>query len=261
MNKAPLAVPPGQPASGTLLQARGLSRRFGGLVAVADVSLELQPGRAHAVIGPNGAGKSTLINLLSGAIQPDEGTILLNGADVTLMPDWRRARAGIGRSFQRTNLFPAMTVLENVRLAAQSIVHGRRLFRAVDEDPATLSHAFAALDRVGLAAVATDLAGTLSHGQRRLLEIALVLATGPLVLLLDEPLAGLGPEETAPVVALLQALAVNHAMLLVEHDMDVVFAVADAVTVMVDGRVLESGTQAEIRRSAAVRDAYLGHRE
>ena len=244
-----------------MLAAHGLSRRFGGLIAVAGVSLDLHPGRAHAVIGPNGAGKSTLVNLLCGTLRPDEGTIFLNAIDITSLPDWRRARAGIGRSFQRTNLFPLMTVLENVRLAAQGAVRGWRLLRGVREDAGTRSRAIFALERVGLAAFAPDLAGALSHGQRRLLEIALVLATNPGVLLLDEPLAGLGAEETAPVAALLQTLAANFAMLLVEHDMDVVFAVADEITVMVDGRVLESGSPDAIRGSAAVRDAYLGHRE
>jgi branched-chain amino acid transport system ATP-binding protein len=242
------------------LEARGLSRRFGGLVAVADVSLALYPGRPHAVIGPNGAGKSTLINLLSGAIRPDEGTIHLAQTDITALPDWRRARAGIGRSFQRANLFPSITVLENARLAAQSIVAGWRLLRDARGDPDTRGRAVAALEQVGLTAFATHLAGSLSHGQHRLLEIGLVLATNPHVLLLDEPLAGLGAEETAPVVALLRTLAARHAMLLVEHDMDVVFAVAHEITVMVDGRVLETGNPARIRGSAAVRDAYLGHR-
>jgi branched-chain amino acid transport system ATP-binding protein len=241
-----------------MLEARGLSRRFGGLVAVADVSIELRPGQPHAVIGPNGAGKSTLVNLLFGTLRPDEGMIFLNGADITSLPDWRRSRAGIGRSFQRTNLFSTMTVLENVRLAAQGAVQGRHLWRS---DSGTRGRATDALEQVGLAPCAADLAAALSHGQRRLLEIALVLATSPGVLLLDEPLAGLGVEETAPVVALLRALAMEHAMLLVEHDMDVVFAVANEITVMVDGRVLESGAPDAIRRSAAVRDAYLGHRE
>jgi branched-chain amino acid transport system ATP-binding protein len=244
-----------------VLEAQGLSRRFGGLVAVADVSLELHPGQPHAVIGPNGAGKSTLINLLSGALRPDDGTIRLNGTEITGLPDWRRARAGIGRSFQRTSLFPAMSVLENTRLAAQTGVHGWRLLRRAADDRRTLGQAAAALQRVGLAARAAERAITLSHGERRLLEIALLLATRPEVLLLDEPLAGLGSEEVAPVIALLRTLAADHAMLLVEHDMDVVFAVAHKVTVMVDGRVLESGTPADVRRSPAVRDAYLGHRE
>jgi branched-chain amino acid transport system ATP-binding protein len=246
--------------SKVMFEARRLSRRFGGLLAVADVSLALRPGSAHAVIGPNGAGKSTLINLLSGALRPDDGGVWLDATDVTSLPDWSRARAGIGRSFQRTTLFPAMTLLENARLSVQSAVRFWSLFRATSHDAAMLTQAAEALRRVGLAAFENNLASTLSHGQRRLLEIALVLASRPRVLLLDEPLAGLGPDEIAPVEGLLRSLAASHAMLLVEHDMDVVFAVADTVTVMVDGRVLETGTPDTIRRSAAVRDAYLGHR-
>ena len=242
------------------VEARGLSRRFGGLVAVADVSLELHKTQIHAVIGPNGAGKSTLVNLLSGAIKADEGLVFLNGIDISSLPDWQRARAGIGRSFQRANLFPTMTVWENVRLAAQSALPGRHLLHGACSEPAILARAGAALDRTGIEALRDHTAGALSHGQSRLLEIALVLATSPTVLLLDEPLAGLGPEETAPVIALLRALAAEHAVLLVEHDMDVVFAVAHEVTVMVDGRVLECGAPETIRRSPAVRDAYLGHR-
>jgi branched-chain amino acid transport system ATP-binding protein len=250
-----------QPASTALIAAHGLNRRFGDLVAVEDISIDLQPGRAHALIGPHGAGKSTLINLLRGTLRPDEGTIFLNDTDITSLPDWRCAQAGIGRSFQRTNLFPAMTVVENVRLAAQGAVHGWHLLRGARDDAGTRSQAVAALEQVGLAAFAPEFAGALSHGQRRLLEIALVLTTSPGVSLLDEPLAGLGAEETAPVVALLQALAANFAMPLVEHDMDVVFILADEITAMVDGRSLESGTRDAIRRSAAVLDAYLGHRE
>jgi branched-chain amino acid transport system ATP-binding protein len=243
-----------------IFEARGLSRRFGGLLAVADVSLALRPRSAHAVIGPNGAGKSTLITLLSGALRPDGGSVHLDGTDITSVPDWRRARIGIGRSFQRTALFPAMTVRENARLAVQSTVRFWHLFNAVSDDVTLLERADAALRQVGLAEFASSFVSTLSHGQRRLLEIALVLASGPRVLLLDEPLAGLGPDEIAPVEELLRSLAASHAMLLVEHDMDVVFAVADEVTVMVDGRVLETGTPDAIRRSAKVRDAYLGHR-
>jgi len=246
--------------SETVLSADGLSRRFGGVVAVANVSLDVRTGEIHAVIGPNGAGKSTLINLLSGAIRPDEGSIHLNAADITALPDWRRARAGVGRSFQRTNLFPDLSVEENARLAAQSQVTGWRLGRRAEKDSAVLDQARTALDRVGLLSRRADLARELSHGQRRLLEIAVALATGPAVLLLDEPLAGLGPEETAPGVVLLRTLARDHAILLVEHDMDVVFALSGRVTVMVDGRVLETGVPEVIRRSLAVRDAYLGHR-
>jgi branched-chain amino acid transport system ATP-binding protein len=240
------------------LRAEALTRRFGGLTAVADVSLSIEVGELHAVIGPNGAGKSTLVNLLSGTLPPSSGRVLLGEADVTGWPSWRLAQAGIGRSFQRTNVLREMSVFENVRLAAQASVFtpGRWLHRA-SREAAPIEAARAALARVGLAR--DGVASTLSHGELRLLEIAMALATGPRVLLLDEPLAGMGPEEGEKVAALLRELARDHAVLLIEHDMDFVFAVADSMTVMVDGRVLEQGAPAVIRASAAVREAYLGH--
>ncbi len=235
------------------LEAQGLARHFGGLVAVDGVSLTLRRGELHAVIGPNGAGKSTLTNLLAGELAPSEGRLLLEGEDITSWPVWRRARAGIGRSFQRSNVMLPLTVAENLRLAVQAAVPTRRWWgrpQAAGRE---------ALERVGLAAQAGQLAGALSHGQMRLLEVAMVLAIEPRVLLLDEPMAGMGAEETEGLSALLADLAREHAMLLIEHDMDVVFALAQQVTVMVDGQVLARGTPAEIRASAAVRDAYLGH--
>ncbi len=243
-----------------VLEAVRLSRRFGGLRAVSDVSLELHRGELHAVIGPNGAGKSTLVNLLSGELAPDSGSIRIEGKDVTGLPNWQLARAGIGRSFQRTNVMKGMTVLENVRLAGQAVlVPRRRLLRLVADEAAPLHAACVVLLRVGLADVGGRIAGTLSHGQLRLLEIAIALAARPRVLLLDEPLAGMGPEESERLAGLLRQLARDHAVLLIEHDMDVVFSVADTMTVMVDGRVLEHGPPARIRDSAAVREAYLGH--
>ena len=240
-----------------MMEARGLSRRFGGLLAVSNLSLALRVGELHAVIGPNGAGKSTLVNLLAGELAPTAGLIWLNGVDVTALDTGRRARAGIGRTFQRTNLMLDLPVLENVRLAAQ--VRSRGLLRQVDRELAPIGQARDALRRVGLAASEQRVARVLSHGQLRQLEIAVALAGHPSVLLLDEPLAGSGAEDAEPLIALMRDLAREHAVLLVEHDMDVVFAVADVVTVMVDGRVLAQGTPAEIRASAAVRDAYLGH--
>lgn len=243
-----------------ILEARGLTRRFGALVAVDDVSLTLAVGELHAVIGPNGAGKSTLTNLLSGELPPTSGRLLLHGAEVAGWPSWRFARAGVGRSFQRTNVMRDMSVAENVRLAAQArLTPGRRALRFAASEHGPTEAAQAALARVGLAGAAERIAGTLSHGQLRQLEIAMALTAGPSVLLLDEPLAGMGPEESERLAALLKALACDHAVLLIEHDMDVVFAVADRVTVMVDGRVLDHGTPAAIRASARVRDAYLGH--
>jgi branched-chain amino acid transport system ATP-binding protein len=238
-----------------ILRAEGLTRRFDGIVAVSEVSLSLSIGALHAVIGPNGAGKSTLVNLLAGELAPSAGRIWLNGADVTGLPPWRRARAGLGRSFQRTNILRPMSVRENTRLARQAIAtRGAGLLRR----PQGWAVADAALARVGLDAQADAPAGTLSHGALRLLEIAIALAGQPSVLLLDEPLAGLGLEERRPIAELIKTLAADHAVLLIEHDMDVVFATADRVTVMVEGRVLEEGPPEAVRDSAAVRDAYLG---
>jgi branched-chain amino acid transport system ATP-binding protein len=243
-----------------VLEAVGLTRRFGGLSAVSDVSLALCVGELHAVIGPNGAGKSTLANLLSGELAPSAGAVRLGGEDVTGWPVWRRALGGIGRSFQKANILRELTVLENVRLAAQArgFTPGRWL-RWAAREAGPVAGARAALARAGLEPWEDAVAATLSHGQLRLLEIAMALATGPRVLLLDEPLAGVGPEEGERLAALLKELSPDHALLLIEHDMDVVFAVADTLTVMVDGRVLERGPPARIRASAAVRDAYLGH--
>jgi branched-chain amino acid transport system ATP-binding protein len=242
-----------------VLQAIGLSHRFGGLLAVADVSLELAIGELHAVIGPNGAGKSTLVNLLAGELTPSDGAIRIDGRDVTGWSNWRIARSGVGRSFQRNNLMPQMTVLENARLAAQAFTPTRYLLRALRREDASVAAARAALSRMGLADISDRIAGTLSHGQLRQLEIGIALAAQPKVLLLDEPLAGMGPEESETFAGLLRELARDHAVLLVEHDMDVVFAVAHRMTVMLDGRVLECGTPNAIRASPAVRDAYLGH--
>ncbi len=240
--------------------ATDLTRRFGGLVAVNAVTLALHVGELHAVIGPNGAGKSTLTSLLSGELRPSSGAMRLHGMEVGGWPSWRFARAGVGRSFQRTNVLREMTVAENVRLAAQArLTPGRRLLRAATSERAPTEAAAVALDRVGLMPARGRVAGTLSHGQLRQLEIAMALAATPTVLLLDEPLAGMGAEESERLAALLRELATDHAVMLIEHDMDVVFAVADQMTVMVDGRVLEQGPPAQIRASAAVRDAYLGH--
>ena len=207
-----------------LLQANGLVRRFGGLAAVGGVSLTLARGCLHAVIGPNGAGKSTLVNLLSGELPPSGGTIHVAGQDTTGWPAWRFARAGVGRSFQRTNVLRDMTVAENVRLAAQiGVTPPGRLLRRASTEAEPLRRAAAALDRAGLSDLASRDARILSHGQLRQLEIAMVLATAPHILLRDEPLAGMGPEEAERIATLLRALAQDHALLLIEHDMDVVF--------------------------------------
>ena len=242
-----------------LLRAVGLVRRFGGLAAVDTVSIDLRVGEIHAVIGTNGAGKSTLVNMLSGELAANEGSVVFAGLDVTRWAQPRRARAGLGRSYQRTTIFAEFSVLENCRLAAQAQAPRPWLFweRAAFDAP-SLAAAAQALEAAGLAGVAARTAGTLSHGAKRQLEIAMCLATAPRALLLDEPLAGMGAEETGRMLALLTALKPGHAILLVEHDMDAVFKVADRITVMVNGRVIASGTPEFIRNEPMVREAYLG---
>ncbi|MFO1216748.1 MAG: ABC transporter ATP-binding protein [Burkholderiaceae bacterium] len=245
-----------------LLRATDLSRRFGGLVAVDRVSLELERGTVHAVIGTNGAGKSTLINILSGELPASGGTVTLRGTDITRWSQPRRARAGLGRSYQRTTIYPIFSVLENCRLAAQAR-HPRPFSWLADASACTLSvpRARDAAARAGLAEVLERPAAALSHGQRRQLEIAMCLATEPEVLLLDEPLAGMGAEETDRMLALLAELKTGHAIALVEHDMDAVFRIADRITVMVNGTVLASGTPQAVRANPDVQKAYLGAHE
>jgi branched-chain amino acid transport system ATP-binding protein len=245
--------------SDPLLRTEGLSRRFGGLLAANGVAIDVHRGRLHAVVGPNGAGKTTLLNLLSGDLPATAGTIRYKNEDITQYSADRRSRIGIGRSYQKTNVFPAFTAFENCRLAAQSrtprVLH---LFADAAAYPPLRVAAARALEAAGLEGRGDRIAAALSHGEQRQLEIAMVLATQPEVLLLDEPLAGMGAEEAARMVTLLKKLAPDHAVLLVEHDMDAVFAVADVITVMVNGQVLESGAPAQIRASPAVRAAYLG---
>ncbi|MEN3294061.1 MAG: branched-chain amino acid transport system ATP-binding protein [Burkholderiales bacterium] len=242
-----------------LLQATALTRRFGGLTAVNKVSVDLHVGEVHAVIGTNGAGKSTLINMLSGEIAASEGTIRLGGNDVTKLSQPKRARFGIGRSYQRTTIFPSFTVLENCRLAAQA---GLQRPWAVWETAAQCLHSMSiareVLEATGLSDVAQMQAGSMSHGKKRQLEIAMCLATRPTVLLLDEPLAGMGAEETDRMLAMLERLKATHAVLLVEHDMDAVFRVADRITVMVNGDVIASDVPHAIRSNPEVQVAYLG---
>jgi branched-chain amino acid transport system ATP-binding protein len=242
-----------------VLVADRLTRRFGGLIANRDVSVALERGKLHALLGPNGAGKSTCINLLSGELSPSAGRILFGGRDITGLSACQRSRAGIGRSFQRSNIFERFTVLENCRLAAQSRApRPWRVFSDASKRVDLLERARAAIEQVGLGGRAERIAGTLSHGEQRQLEIAMVLATDAQVLLLDEPLAGMGSDESIQMVGLLKTLCPTHAILLVEHDMDAVFELADVITVMVDGQVLESGTPEQIRASPSVRLAYLG---
>ena len=247
------------PESATLLRARGVTRRFGGLTAVSGVSLDLTEGEIHAVIGTNGAGKSTLINVLSGEIAISEGTVELLGEDITHWPQPKRANAGLGRSYQRTTIFPRFSVFENCRLAAQAT---RQLpwnwWAAAAMCPVSGRAAHEALERTGLTALADRTAGVLSHGEKRQLEIAMCVATRPRVLLLDEPLAGMGADETERMLALLSGLKSGHAVLLVEHDMDAVFRVSDRITVMVNGGVIASGSPAAVRADPEVQIAYLG---
>ena len=242
-----------------LLRGKNLTRRWGGLVAVNNVSLDLARGSVHAVIGTNGAGKSTLINLLSGEFPPSSGEVELLGQDISQWPQPRRARAGLGRSYQRNTIYPSFTVLENCRLSAQA-QHPQAwaFWRNAEADPITQQIGHDAAVRVGLGEVLHRQAGYLSHGQKRQLEIAMCLATAPQVLLLDEPLAGMGAEETERMLTLLQELKQDHAILLVEHDMDAVFRIADCITVMVNGNVIASGTPDEVRNNPDVRSAYLG---
>ncbi|WP_182120273.1 ABC transporter ATP-binding protein [Acidovorax sp. FHTAMBA] len=242
-----------------ILQVERLTRRFGGLTAVNSVSIDLHIGEVHAVIGTNGAGKSTLINMLSGEINSSEGQIRLFGADVTNQPQARRALSGIGRSYQRTTIFPEFTVHENCRLAAQARTpRPWALWEPAHDCDASVPAADAALEATGLSPVAFRLAGTLSHGAKRQLEVAMCLATQPRVLLLDEPLAGMGAEETDRMLALLERLKPGHAILLVEHDMDAVFRIAERITVMVNGAVIVTGSPEVIRNDEQVRTAYLG---
>ena len=242
-----------------LLRGRDITRRWGGLVAVDAVSIELQRGAVHAVIGTNGAGKSTLINILSGEIPPSSGSVELLGHDVTSWTQPRRARAGLGRSYQRNTIYPNFSVLENCRLAAQAR-HPQpwRWWSDASRDPKTVADARTAAARAGLSDLLDRQAGLLSHGQKRQLEIAMCLATDPQVLLLDEPLAGMGAEETDRMLALLAELRAGHAILLVEHDMDAVFRVADRITVMVNGAVIATGTPDAVRTNRDVQVAYLG---
>jgi branched-chain amino acid transport system ATP-binding protein len=247
------------PTPDVLLRGERLTRRWGGLTAVDAVSLDLVRGSVHAVIGTNGAGKSTLINLLSGEIPPTSGRVELKGEDVTSWTQPARARAGLGRSYQRTTIFSQFTVLENCRLAAQS----RRQrtwawWERAEACPFALEAAHRAVERAGLGESLDRPAGLLSHGGRRQLEIAMCLATDPEVLLLDEPLAGMGAEETDRMLELLGELRSGHAILLVEHDMDAVFRIADRITVMVNGAVIASDVPATVRANAEVQAAYLG---
>jgi branched-chain amino acid transport system ATP-binding protein len=245
-----------------LLQVENLAKRFGGIVATDDLSIVIPEGQLHAVIGPNGAGKTTLIAQLSGQLTPDSGRIQFAGTDITALPMPARSALGLARSFQITSLFLDLSVLDSVALAVQPQAgHSFHVWRDARGEPELREPARAALARVGLIARENLPASALSHGEHRQLELAMALASKPRMLLLDEPMAGLGPEESARMVAMLRELKKELTILLVEHDMEAVFALADRITVLVYGRVIASGKPEEIRSNAQVRDAYLGEQE
>ena len=245
--------------SAPLLAIEGLCKSFGSLVVSDAITLDVLEGELHALIGPNGAGKTTLINQLSGTLVSDRGRIIFDGRDMTRLGLAERARAGLARAFQITSILPNFTVLENVALAVQARSGSSfRFFAAVADEAALNTAALDALSRVGLAGRGEARAATLSHGEKRLLELAIAVAASPRLLLLDEPLAGLGQEESLHCIALLGRLKSEFTIVLVEHDMDAVFHLADRITVLVNGRIIATGTPQEIRANAAVRAAYLG---
>jgi branched-chain amino acid transport system ATP-binding protein len=245
-----------------LLEVDGVSKRFGGVIASDAISLAIPQGELHAIIGPNGAGKTTLIGQLAGEIVPDAGRIRFEGHDITALPIFRRSQLGLARSFQVTSLFVDFTALDNVALAVQAHAgHSFRFWRDARSDPELRTPARAALARVGLAGRGDVIVSNLSHGEHRQLEIAMALATTPRMLLLDEPMAGMGPEESARMVKTLRELKRELTILLIEHDMEAVFALADRITVLVYGRIIASGPPEAIRANAEVRQAYLGEQE
>ncbi len=242
-----------------LLRIENLMRRFGGIVATDNLSLDVARGELHAIIGPNGAGKTTLISQLIGQLRPSAGTIHFAGQDVTHLPAWKRSHLGLARSFQITSLLPNFTAVDNVALAAQARAgHSFRFFGNARKEKGLRETALAALSRVGLAGRADVVVSRLSHGEQRELELAVALATKPQLLLLDEPMAGLGATESARMVKLLADLRKEVTIVLVEHDMNAVFALADRITVLVYGRVIASDVPAAIRINEEVKRAYLG---
>jgi branched-chain amino acid transport system ATP-binding protein len=249
----------GSSVAEALLGIDGLSKRFGGVVASDNITLDVPRGELHAIIGPNGAGKTTLITQLAGELAPDAGHIRFEGRDVTELTAWRRSQLGLARSFQITSLFLDFTALDNVALAVQAHAgHSFHFWGDARANARLREPARAALARVGLEARADMLVSRLSHGEHRQLEIAMALATAPRMLLLDEPMAGMGPDESTRMVKILRELKGELTILLIEHDMEAVFALADRITVLVYGRIIASGSPEEIRANADVRQAYLG---
>jgi branched-chain amino acid transport system ATP-binding protein len=243
-----------------LLETKDLAKSFGALIAVNGVSLAVEAGRLHSIIGPNGAGKTTLFNLLTGTFPPTSGKILLDGKDITGTPAHRIAHLGLARSFQRTNLFPAFSLLDNVWVAAFACSASWRglMWRPAGRYPELAERAAQALRDVGLEEKRDQLAREISHGEQRQLELAIALAAQPRVLLLDEPAAGLSPEETRRMVALLSRLKSRYTIVLIEHKMDIIMSVSDRISVMHFGALIAEGAPAEIQRNAEVRKAYLG---
>jgi branched-chain amino acid transport system ATP-binding protein len=242
-----------------ILEARELHKSFGALAATDGVSLELREGETHAIIGPNGAGKTTLISQLAGNLRPDSGSIRFSGEDVTRLTAPQRAKKGFARSFQITSIYPDFSALDNVALAVQAHAgHSFRFWKPAREERALRDPARAVLEEVGLGARAGVLAASLAHGEQRQLEVAMALATKPRVLLLDEPVAGMGLEESQRMVQFLAGLKDRQSIILVEHDMDAVFTLADRISVLVYGRIIASGRPEEVRANPEVRRAYLG---
>jgi len=245
-----------------LLQIEGLTKRFGGVVASDDVTLSIPQGELHAIIGPNGAGKTTLIAQLAGELPSQSGSIRFAGEDITALPTWRRSLRGLARSFQITSLFLDFTALDNVALAVQAHAgHSFHFWRDARREAELREPARAALERVGLGGRAGALVANMSHGEHRQIEMAIALATKPRMLLLDEPMAGMGADESARMVNLLRELKQELTILLIEHDMDAVFALADRISVLVYGRIIASGEPAAIRANPDVRRAYLGEQQ
>jgi branched-chain amino acid transport system ATP-binding protein len=242
-----------------ILQLKGLSKSFGALLVNDGIDLDILTGETHAIIGPNGAGKSTLIHQISGSLAVDAGRVLFDGLDITGLPMPARAQYGMARSFQITRVLPKFTALDNVALAVQARVGSSfQFWQAAAEEAALNTPALQALEVVDLATRAHTLAGSLSHGEKRRLELAIALAQAPKLLLLDEPMAGAGAEETRRLIEMLKGLKRRYTIVLVEHDMQAVFALADRISVLVEGRMIATGSPQAVRENKAVRAAYLG---
>ena len=242
-----------------MLELRAVSKRYGGVVATDDVTLDVMRGEVHALIGPNGAGKTTLIGQISGALDTESGRIIFNGADITRLPAHARVAAGLARSYQITSIFRRFSVLDNLALAVQARSGSSfRYWRPVAVEAPLFEEARAIATEIGLHERLASVAGQLAHGEQRALEVGLALATRPQLLLLDEPMAGMGPQESQAMIALLARLRTRVTMLLVEHDMDAVFRLADRISVLLNGRLLATGAPAAIRADPQVRKAYLG---